>query len=204
MAFSHRATVVLFALVAFLGVAEGVLFSSLTKQYFVVTATRPDGSPITDVHTGRDNILVSWRVNTTVATNVTVAKVRAKLCFAKESQVLRGWRKTNEDLSKDKTCLYEIATVPFAPNGTFNYHLPKSVPGAKYCVRVYGINAAGIQVAYGQSSPDRVANTFTVIPITGRHTSIDVAVGVFSVFSVGSLFTFFILENMYLKRKKAV
>ncbi|KAG0602012.1 hypothetical protein M758_11G154500 [Ceratodon purpureus] len=209
MAFSRQASVVLLAVVAFFcaaSYAEGVLFSTLPKQ-FVVTATLPDGGPITQVHTGQDNILVSWRLNTTVVSNATIAKVRAKLCFAKESQVLRAWRKTVDDLTKDKTCLYEISTVPFnaaAPNGTTNYYLPKSIPGAKYLVRVYGIDAAGNQVGFGQTSPDRVANTFTVIPITGRHASIDVAVGVFSVFSVGSLFTFFILENIYLKRKKAV
>jgi hypothetical protein len=202
--------VVLLALVAILGVAsvaEGqVLFSTLQKT-LIVTATLPGGGPLNEVRTGKDDIVVSWSLNATATTNATYDRIRTKLCFAKESQVLRGWRATKDDLKKDKTCLYEIATVKFiptAPSGTSNYYLPKSVPGAKYFVRAYALDAAGNQVAFGQSSPNKVNNTFTVIPISGRHTSIDVAVGVFSVFSVGSLFIFFILENIYLKRKKAV
>ena len=149
---------------------------------------------------------MTWKLNTTAATNTTAyGKVATKLCFAKESQVLRSWRATNDNLKKDKTCLYAIASQPFTPLGNAtSYYLPRSIPGANYCVRAYALDAAGNQVAYGQSSPDRVANTFTVIPISGRHASIDVAVAVFSVFSVGCLFAFFILENIYLKRKKAV
>lgn len=158
-----------------------------------------------EVKTGQDTIVVSWKVNTTAAPITTATKVRTKLCFAKESQLLRGWRKTVDDLKKDKTCLYVIALQPFSTTGgTANYSLPRSVPGAKYFVRAYALNANGSQVATGSTSGDRIVNTFTVIPISGRHASIDVAVGVFSVFSVGSLFAFFILENIWLKRKKAV
>lgn len=144
-------------------------------------------------------------MNTTAAPITTATKVRTKLCFAKESQVLRAWRKTVDDLSKDKTCLYNIALAPYSTTGaTVTYVLPRSIPGAKYFVRAYALDANGHQVATGQTSADKVANTFTVIPITGRHSSIDVAVGVFSVFSVGSLFGFFILESFWLKRKKSV
>lgn len=164
-----------------------------------------NGGLLAEIRTGEETIMVSWRVNTTAAPLTTAQKVRTKLCFAKESQVLRGWRKTADDLKKDKTCLYNIALGPYTAEGaTVPYKVPRSVPGAKYFVRAYALDAAGHEVATGQSSPDKVADTFTVIPITGRHTSIDVAVGVFSVFSVGSLFGFFILESIWLKRKKSV
>jgi hypothetical protein len=148
--------------------------------------------------------LVTWKLNTTTANTSNYSKIQTKLCFAKVSQVLRSWRKTVDNLSLDKTCLYKIATVPFAPTGSTTYKLARSVPGAQYFVRAYALDAAGNQVAFGQTSPDKGNNTFTVIPISGRHASIDIAVAVFSIFSVGSLFAFFLLESIYLKRKKAV
>ncbi|XP_024401800.1 high-affinity nitrate transporter-activating protein 2.1 [Physcomitrium patens] len=206
MASSRMLYLILVATVATLGVAscvEGqVLFSTLPKS-LVVTAALPDGKPIGEVKTGEDSILVKWTVNSTAS--VDAVKLKTKLCFASESQVLRGWRATNDDLKKDKTCLYDIATQDFSrTGGETTYKLSKSIPGAKYFVRAYAINAEGKQVATGQTSPNKVANTFTVIPISGRSTSIDIAVGVLSIFSVSALFGFFIFESIYLKRKKAV
>jgi hypothetical protein len=202
---SSYALVLLATVLCVASYAEGqILFSKLPKS-LIVTATMAGGGKITEIHTGEESILVSWKVNTTAAPITTAVQVRTKLCFAKESQVLRGWRKTVDDLKKDKTCLYNIALGPYTAEGaTVPYKLPRSIPGAKYFVRAYALDAAGHQVATGQSSPDKVENTFTVIPITGRHSSIDIAVGVFSVFSVGSLFGFFILESIWLKRKKSV
>jgi uncharacterized membrane protein len=206
MDFSRKLSVALLIAAAILGLAshaEGqVLFSKLPKS-LVVTATLPDGKPIGVVKTGEDSILVKWAVNTSA--QIPASKVKTKLCFAVESQLLRGWRATKDDLKKDKTCLYDIATQDYTTaGGEVNFMLAKSIPGAKYFVRAYAVNADGVLVATGQSSPNKVANTFTVIPISGRHASIDIAVGVLSVFSVGSLFGFFILERIYLKRKKGV
>jgi hypothetical protein len=203
--FRQTVLVVLATVLCVASYAEGqVLFSKLPKS-LIVTATMAGGGPITEVHTGQDSIVVSWKVNTTAAPITTATKVQTKLCFAKVSQVLRAWRKTTDDLNTDKTCLYNIALAPFSTTGAnATYKLPRSIPGAMYFVRAYALDANGNQVAFGGTSPDRIANIFTVVPITGRHHSIDIAVGIFSVFSVGSLFGFMILESIWLKRKKSV
>lgn len=197
---------VLLALLGAVSHAEGfVSFNSLSsKRTLVVTVSMANNSDIKEVHTGQDSILVNWSVNASAPAIVDAKTVETRLCFAKESQTLRGWRKTDDNLKKDKTCLYKIQRQPYAPAGSVTYALPKSIPGAKYFVRAYVFNSSDLQIAYGQSSPNKINNTFTVIPISGRHGSIDAAVGVFSIFSVGSLFAFFIFENLYLKRKKAV
>lgn len=156
------------------------------------------------LQTGQDTIVVSWKVNTTAAP-FTATKVQTKLCFAKASQVDRVWRKTDDDLKKDKSCLYEIGVAEYTPAGAAsNVLLPTFVPRGKYFVRAYAMDASGLQVAYGQSSPDKVASVFPVIPISGRSTTMNAAVAVLSVLSVTCLFSFFVLEHIFLKRKKSV
>ena len=161
-----------------------------------------------EVHSGIDTITVSWKLNATLAPGVDAAykKVRTKLCFASKSQVLRGWRKTDDNLSKDKTCPYDISLAAYtATGGSANYTIPKATPGASYFVRAFAVDATGTKVAFGQTSDkNRTANTFTVIPVTGRHASIDIAVAIMSAFSVVALFTFYFVEKYYLARKKEV
>ncbi|KAG0608242.1 hypothetical protein M758_8G090600 [Ceratodon purpureus] len=209
MASCHRLFVALFIFAAILEVAsyaEGeVLFSKLPNT-LLVTAALPGGGPFPDrgLQTTEDSIVVTWKVNTTAAP-VTATKVQTKLCFAEESQVERVWRKTYDDLSRDKSCLFEISVAVFSTAGaSVNYLLADNVPRGKYFVRAYALDANGYPVAYGQSSPDKIANVFSVIPISGRSSAMNVAAAILSVLSVSCLFGFFILEHMLLKRKKSV
>lgn len=123
--------------------------------------------------------------------------VEARLCFGAVSQVDRAWRKTNDLLSKDKTCLFHMTSQPFTPTGNnASWTVTKEVPFAHYFVRVYVTNAAKEKIAYGQTSDaKRTTNLFTIEPITGRHASIDIAAAVFSAFAVISLFGFYFLEK---------
>ena len=139
-------------------------------------------------------------MNTTAAP-ISAKTVQTKLCFAEESQVERVWRKSNDDLSKDKTCLYKIDVADYSPAGaSVNFLLPDYVPRGMYFVRAYALDANGLPVAYGQSSPD----TFSVIPISGRTNAMNIAAAILSALSVTCLFGFFILEHMLLKGKKSV
>jgi hypothetical protein len=157
---------------------------------------------------GVDTILVKWSLNASAPPGIddNYSKVNTKLCFAPVSQLTRKWRKNSNDLSIDKTCSFDIATQNFSTAGnSVLYLVSKTVPYAEYFVRAYVLNVEGNQVAYGQSTnANKTTNIFTVDPITGRHATIDVAVAVMSVFSVASLFTYYVGEQIYLKRKKSV
>lgn len=160
------------------------------------------------VHSGIDTILVSWALNSSAAPGVDAAykKIATKLCFAPVSQVDRKWRKFFDDSTKDKTCSLAMTTQPYSHAGnTTHYLVAKNVPGAFYFVRAYALDAAGNQVAYGQTTnKNKTTNIFTVVPITGRHASIDIAVAMFSLFSIASLLGFFAYEKLILQRKKKV
>ncbi|KAH8953523.1 hypothetical protein BDL97_08G031800 [Sphagnum fallax] len=190
-------------------VEAGVLFSSLNHT-LLVTAQLADASNSTlkVASAGVDTILVKWSLNASAPPGIddNYSKVNTKLCFAPVSQLTRKWRKNSNDLSIDKTCSFDIATQNFSTAGnSVLYLVSKTVPYAEYFVRAYVLNVEGNQVAYGQSTnANKTTNIFTVDPITGRHATIDVAVAVMSVFSVASLFTYYVGEQIYLKRKKSV
>jgi len=100
-----------------------------------------------------------------------------------------------ENIFKDKTCQHAVATQKFNVSGnTANYTVLKDVPTAHYFVRAYVLDTAAAKIAYGQN----MDIDLSIVAITGRHASIDVAAGVFSAFSVLSLGFFF-----YLEKKKA-
>ena len=164
-------------------------------------------NPVSDgvVKAGVSSIRVEW-VPTNASVNATSIKtVSLKLCFGASSQVERGWRKSNDLLSKDKACAFDIASQPYSASGNSTvWTVSKSVPFAQYFVRAYGVDASGEKVAYGQTTNAKLNSTlFTVEPITGRHPSIDIAAGVFSAFSVLSLVGFFAVEKKLAKTNKA-
>lgn len=148
---------------------------------------------------GEDHIIVTWSYNNTfpAGTDSTYKTVKVKLCYAPISQVDRSWRKTVEDLKKDKTCQFNIVAKPYnASNNTFTYSVERNIPTAKYFVRAYAFNSAGEEVAYGQTTDaHKTTNFFDIQGITGRHSSLDIASICFSAFSVVSLFGFFLLEK---------
>lgn len=159
---------------------------------------------VAEVKVIEDTIVVAWKANTT-GVPITASKVRTELCFAVESQTGRAWRATKDDLDKDKTCVHDIATQSYAAaGGSVSFPLPNNIPGAKYFVRAYAVDVKGTPVAYGQSSPDKTANTFTVVPISGRNETLNLAAAILSILSVVLLFSFFVFESIYVKRKKNV
>jgi hypothetical protein len=110
------------------------------------------------------------------------------------SQKDRGWRKSDDDLSKDKACQFKLTQQDYAAGarGSFEYTVARDIPTGSYYVRAYALDASGTQVAFGQTGP---AAAFDVAGITGIHASIKVAAGVFSAFSVAALAFFFVVEN---------
>ena len=107
--------------------------------------------------------------------------------------MLRGWRKSNDDLGKDKACQFKVTQQAYAAGArSFRYVVARDVPSGSYHVRAYATDASGTEVAYGQTSPTAA---FDVAGITGIHASLKVAAGVFSAFSVAALAFFFVVEN---------
>jgi len=157
-----------------------------------VTASPSSGEVL---HGGEDEITVTWSLNATAGTDAEYKKLKLRLCYAPVSQKEREWRKTHDDLKKDKTCQFKVSEQAYASTGNVTYRVALDIPTATYYVRAYALDASGTQVAYGQTAPNY---TFNVVSITGVTTSIKVAAGVFSAFSIASLAFFFFIE----KRKK--
>ncbi|KAF8693658.1 hypothetical protein HU200_039068 [Digitaria exilis] len=171
--------------------AAGVHLSTLTKA-LAVTASAKSGQVL---HAGVDKLTVTWSLNTSepAGTDAAYKNVKVNLCYAPASQKDRGWRKSNDDLSKDKACQFKLTQQAYAASGgSFEYTVARDIPTGSYYVRAYALDASGTQVGYGQTGAD-VA--FDVAGITGIHTSIKVAAGVFSAFSVAALAFFFVVES---------
>ena len=152
---------------------------------------------------GEANITVTWSFNKTypAGTDSAYKTVKVKLCYAPISQKDRGWRKTKDELKKDRTCQHKIVKRDYKPEtDSVTWTVERDIPTATYFVRAYVYNAEEKEVAYGQSTNDgKKTNLFEVEAITGRHVSLDIASVCFSVFSIVSLAGFFYLE----KRKAA-
>ncbi|OWM65400.1 high-affinity nitrate transporter 3.1-like [Punica granatum] len=178
-----------------------VLFSSL-KRTLVVTATPKAGEVLKG---GEDKVTVTWSLNGTYKGQDSEYKtVKVKLCYSPISQKDRGWRKTEDELHKDKTCQFTIVSRPYsasAPKGNFTWTIEKDIPQATYFIRAYALNAKDDQVAYGQTTnTGKTTNLFTVNAVTGRHVSLDIASVCFSAFSVVSLAFFFAIEKRKAKK----
>ncbi|XP_058101961.1 high-affinity nitrate transporter-activating protein 2.1-like [Magnolia sinica] len=180
----------------------GVLFSSLPPT-LLVQASPKQG---TVLNAGKDVLTVQWGLNGTQQGGLDskYEKVKITLCYAPISQEDRAWRKTVDDLSKDKTCQFEIVVRPYSGNKkeeSFDWTIERDVPTATYFVRAYALDSAGKQVAYGQTTDShKTTNLFGIEGITGRHVSLDIAAACFSAFSVVSLFGFFLVEKRKAKK----
>lgn len=175
-----------------------ILFSSL-QETLVVTASPPEKAVL---KAGVDNITVTWSVNQSLpaGTDSAYKTIKVKLCFAPISQKDRAWRKTEEHLSKDKTCSKKIVARPYSSADKtvqrFEWLVERDVPTATYFVRAYAFNAEDHEVAYGQSTDThKTTNLFEIQAISGRHASLDICSVCFSVFSVVALFGFFYNEK---------
>ncbi|KAF5182860.1 High-affinity nitrate transporter 3.2 [Thalictrum thalictroides] len=177
-----------------------VHFSTLQNS-LVVTASPKHGSVI---KTGEDKITVTWGLNQSFPASTAVAfhEIKVKLCFAPISQKDRAWRKTKDELLKDKTCQFNVVHRPYDPASdkakvqSFEWLVERDVPTATYFVRAYAFNSEGHEIAYGQTTDaEKKTNLFDIHGISGRHASINIAAGVFSAFSVVSLCAFFYAEK---------
>lgn len=154
---------------------------------------------------GEDKITVDWALNKSVpaGTDSDYKTVRVKLCYAPISQVDRAWRKTDDLISKDKTCQFKIVSRPYtggAANQSFEWTVRRDIPLGTYFVRAYVLNSDDVEVAFGQTTDaHKTTNLFDVVAISGRHVSLDIASVCFSAFSVLSLAGFFIAEKMRVK-----
>lgn len=151
---------------------------------------------------GEDKITVTWGPNQSLSAGFdsTFKTIKVNLCYAPVSQVDRAWRKTVDNLAKDKTCQFQIVAKAYdASNRTvqsFEWTVERDVPFATYFIRAYAYNSDDVQVAYGQTTDaHKTTNLFEVESITGRHLSLDIASICFSAFSILSLFGFFVAEK---------
>ncbi|XP_073526149.1 uncharacterized protein [Phyllobates terribilis] len=181
------------------GAEKGRPFSDLANT-LVVTDTVQEKA----LKAGVDTVTVTWGLGSSATSGTDAYKtVKVKLCFAPVSQLDRPWRKTDlANIAKDKTCQFTIFTKPFtASNTTEVYTIKKEIPGATYFVRAYVYDSSDKELAYGQSTnADKTTNLFTIVGISGRTVSIDIASGVFSAFSILSLVYFFYAEKSKAKK----
>ncbi|RDY10403.1 High-affinity nitrate transporter 3.1, partial [Mucuna pruriens] len=169
-----------------------------------------------------DKITVAWTLNNTVPTGTdsTYKTIKVKLCYAPVSQRDRAWRKTEDDLSRDKTCQPKIVADPaMLPTEQCR---DSNVPTATFFVRAYAYHSSDVEVSYGQTTDakktifvrayayhssdvevsygqttdaKKTTNLFQIHSISGRHASLDVSSVCFSAFSVLSLIVFFFIEK---------
>ncbi|XP_017642884.1 high-affinity nitrate transporter 3.1-like [Gossypium arboreum] len=171
-----------------------ISFSSL-QTTLVVTVSHPRRL----LRAGEDKITVRWGLNQSLpaGTDSAYKTIKVQLCYAPISQVDRAWRKTEEHLSKDKTCQFKIVKMPYTTgNQTLEWTIERDVPTATYFVRAYALDANDHEVAYGQNTDaKKTTNLFEIQAISGRHVSLDIASVCFSVFSIVSLMGFFFVEK---------
>lgn len=150
---------------------------------------------------------MTWALDPSVSAGTDSAYkiVKVKLCYAPVSQKDRGWRKTVDDLAKDKTCTHKIVAKPYAPsNNVYTWTVLRDVPTASYFIRAYAVNSTDQEVGFGQTTDaNKTMNLFQIQAISGRHVSLDIASICFSAFSVVSLFGFFFLEKRKTKALEA-
>ncbi|KAJ1254241.1 hypothetical protein BS78_K100100 [Paspalum vaginatum] len=110
--------------------AAAVHLSTLPKA-LAVTASPRRGQVL---HSGVDSLTVTWSLNTSEPAGADAAykDVKVSLCFAPESQKDRGWRKSDDDLSKDKACQFKVTQQAYAAAaggpGSFQYTVARDSP----------------------------------------------------------------------------
>ncbi|KAI3499488.1 hypothetical protein L1887_35289 [Cichorium endivia] len=187
--------VVSLLLSCFAATAYGVTFSSLQKT-LVVTASPTEGQVL---KSGEEEITVTWGFNRTfpAGTDSAYKTVKVKLCYAPISQKDRSWRKTVDEMKKDKTCQHKIVAKPYsASNNSFTWTIEREIPSGTYFVRAYAFNDQDEEVGFGQTTNNKKdSNLFEIKAITGRHVSLDIASICFSAFSIVALAGFFYMEK---------
>ncbi|XP_022865164.1 high-affinity nitrate transporter 3.1-like [Olea europaea var. sylvestris] len=183
---------------------HGATLSSLQKT-LIVTASPKNGQVL---KAGEDSINLTWSFNNSflARTDSAYKTLQVKLCYAPISQQDRAWRKTEDNLVRDKTCQHKIVAKPYrssTSHNNFTWKVQRDVPTGTYFVRAYAYNSADEEVAYGQTTDaNKTTNLFQVEAISGRHVSLDITSICFSAFAVVSLFGFFLLEKRRTKNSQ--
>lgn len=189
----------LFCLLMVKACCGDVLFSSL-PQALLVSASPKQGQVL---KAGEDNITVTWSRNPSSATAAKYEYVKAFLCYAPISQVDRPWRKTVDNLSKDKTCQFTIFSQSYdssITNRSVHWMIAKNIPEATYFIRAYAYDSSGQEVAYGQTSnAKKTENLFEINAITGIHWRVEVLSICGSAFPLLSLFGLTLWERSKIK-----
>ncbi|XP_010441706.1 PREDICTED: high-affinity nitrate transporter 3.1 [Camelina sativa] len=180
------------------GAEKERLFSELEKGSLEVT-TKPsrEGAGVV-LDAGIDKISITWKLSSTGSKKEAEFKtIKVKLCYAPPSQVDRPWRKTHDELFKDKTCPHKIVARPYdKTTQSIDWILERDIPTGTYFVRAYAVDEHDHEVAFGQSTNEaKTTSLFSVQAISGRHKSLDIASVCFSVFSVLALLVFFVNEK---------
>ncbi|KAL2932740.1 High-affinity nitrate transporter 3.1 [Bienertia sinuspersici] len=147
---------------------------------------------------GEDEITVTWGLNSTTTDTTAYKKIEVELCYLAESQKDRPWRRTEDDLDRDKTCQFLVAAKDFKSSSkdSATYTVKKDVPSAHFFIRAYVLDPKGKKIAYGQTN----GLDIKVKGISGRSASIDIAASIFSAFSVLSLVFFYFNEKRIAKQ----
>ncbi|XP_062116126.1 high-affinity nitrate transporter 3.1 [Humulus lupulus] len=193
----------LLILSCFADTSFGIVHFSSLKRTLVVTASPKTGQVL---KAGDDKFTVTWGLNKTfpAGTDSAYKTIKLKLCYSPISQVERPWRKTEDELSRDKTCQFNIVTKPYsAANQSYEWIVEREVTLGTYFVRAYAYDSADAEVAFGQTTDAaKKTNLFDIIAISGRHTSLDIASICFSAFSILALIGFFWAEKRKGKSSK--
>ncbi|KAF8098624.1 hypothetical protein N665_0262s0012 [Sinapis alba] len=184
------------------GATKERLFSDLEKGALEVTA-KPSREGVLEA--GIDKLSITWKLSSKATKEADFKTIKVKLCYAPVSQVDRPWRKTENELFKDKSCPHKIITRPYDKSPqSFEYTLERDIPTGTYFVRAYAVDAKDHEVAFGQSTDEaKSTNLFSVQAISGRHKSLDIASVCFSVFSVLALLVFFVNEKRKAKLEQS-
>ncbi|KAH0942627.1 hypothetical protein HID58_002264 [Brassica napus] len=145
------------------------IFPSLqTKDALDVTA-KPSRQGVLDA--GIDKLSITWKLSSTAKKQANFTTIKVKLCYAPVSQVDRPWRKTENELFKDKTCPHKIITRAYNKSSqSFKYTLDRDIPTGTYFVRTYAVDAKDHEVAFGQSTNEaKTTNLFSVQAISAIH-----------------------------------
>ncbi|CAF2124784.1 unnamed protein product [Brassica napus] len=177
------------------GATKERLFSDLEKGALEADQYLIYGFSVLDA--GIDKLSITWKLSSTATKEAEFTTIKVKLCYAPVSQVDRPWRKTENELFKDKSCPHKIITRAYDKSPqSFEYTLERDIPTGTYFVRAYAVDAKDHEVAFGQSTNEaKSTNLFSVQAISGRHKSLDIASICFSVFSVLALLVFFVNEK---------
>ncbi|CAN6916957.1 unnamed protein product [Brassica oleracea] len=154
---------------------------------------------------GIDKLSITWKLSSTAKKQANFTTIKVNLCYAPVSQVDRPWRRTENELFKDKTCPHKIITRAYNKSSqSFKYTLDCDILTGTYFVHTYAVDAKDYEVPFGQSTNEaKTTNLFSVQAISGRHKSLDIASVCFSVFSVLAMLVFFVNEKRKAKLEQS-